>query len=42
MKIRWVREIQQPEIGYSTALGFDRGLVREKVSGILETNNKTG
>ena len=42
MKIRRVREIEQPEIGDSTALGFDRGLVRQKAPSILQTDKKTG
>ena len=41
MKIRRVREIEQPEIGDSTAFGFDRGLVHQKAPSILQTNKKT-
>ena len=42
MKISWVRAIEQPEVGDGTALGFDRGLVRQKAPSILQTNKKTG
>jgi hypothetical protein len=42
MKIRGVREIEQPEIGDSTALGFDKGLICQKAPSILQISKNTG
>jgi hypothetical protein len=42
MKMRSAREMEQPDFGDRTALGFDRRLVPQKAPSILQTNKKTG